>query len=263
MGEVERAGEAEVLGTLAQQINEEHRAAFKAMVDTLNHAVVAGALLLEAKKLVKHGEWGAWLEENFEGSDRTTRDYMRLARRRGEIEEAKRQGSAILSISGALQYLGQKPRPLGWHNISSHPEGQRQPLSEEQRREISAEVEREHRESLAKSRIWEQANNATKKGDPDPAPPLDMPAEEWRNTLALVEETRVRDAGYLMRGVTNHLSRWLDPDKFRPDEAGKALARMEGGEDLIAALSNRVAWLTRVVEEAEQRLDADPMQDRE
>jgi len=252
MGEVERAGEAEVLGTLAQQINEEHRAAFKAMVDTLNHAVVAGALLLEAKKLVKHGEWGAWLEENFEGSDRTTRDYMRLARRRGEIEEAKRQGSAILSISGALQYLGQKPRPLGWHNIPSHPEGQRQPLSEERRREISTEVARQHEEYQERARSWEQANNAAKKGDPDPAPPLDMPAEEWRNTLALVEETRVRNAGYLMRGVTNHLSRWLDPDEFRPDEAGKALARMEGGDQVLAALSNRVAWLTRVIEEAKR-----------
>ncbi len=58
-------------------------------------------------------------------------------------------------------------------------------------------------------------------------------------------------AGYLVRGIVNHLDRWLDPNEFRPDEAAEALARMEGGDALMADLRVRSAWLTRVIEEAE------------
>jgi hypothetical protein len=228
LSEVERSGgEAEVLGTLAQRINEEHRAAFKAMVDTLNHAVVAGDLLLEAKKLVKYGEWGAWLEENFDGSERTARDYMRLARRRGEIEEAKRQSSAVLSISGALQYLGRKPGPLSWHNIPSRPEGVR----------IDPDVERDLEEEREMILAWERSN---------------------KEGLALMREgERIQRAGEALRPVANGLYRLAHPrEGFRPEEAGEALA-LFGDARTIAALRDCVAWLGRVIEEAERAQGCD------
>ena len=72
--------EATDLDTLAAQINAEHQACATALRTTLAHAVRAGELLAEAKAVVGHGGWLPWLETNFTGSERTARNYMRVAR---------------------------------------------------------------------------------------------------------------------------------------------------------------------------------------
>ena len=87
--------------TLASRINEEHRRCEDAVGAARGHAVNAGELLTKAKAATRHGSWGAWLEENFEGSERTAQAYMRVYRRRDEI----RNGAAGLSLRGALKAL--------------------------------------------------------------------------------------------------------------------------------------------------------------
>ena len=87
MGEVER------LDGLAEKINAEHRACEEALRSGLRHAVRAGELLAEAKGQVKHGEWGRWLEENF--------------------DEVKAQRVADLSFRGALRELASPKSSLG------------------------------------------------------------------------------------------------------------------------------------------------------
>lgn len=87
--------------TLASRINEEHRRCEDAVGAALGHAVNAGELLTKAKAATRHGSWGAWLKENFEGSERTAQAYMRVYRRRDEI----RNGAADLSLRGALKAL--------------------------------------------------------------------------------------------------------------------------------------------------------------
>jgi hypothetical protein len=118
------------LTDLAAQINEHHRAAESAMRSGLEHAMEAGRLLISAKSQCPHGEWGSWLADNFEGSDRTARAYMQIAKRWPELE-AKRQNSAVLSIDGALKMLAapkQKQKdvsanedcfPLRWGTLES------------------------------------------------------------------------------------------------------------------------------------------------
>ena len=103
--------EIEKLDTLAARINEEHRACETALKAGLGHALKAGELLVDAKKGVPHGSWNAWLQENFEGSDRTARAYMRVYSHREELE-AKRQSSAVLSLDGALKALSTPREPL-------------------------------------------------------------------------------------------------------------------------------------------------------
>lgn len=100
MTEIEKS-----LGKLAEEINAEHRACETAATAALEHAMIAGELLSEAKSRLPHGEWGAWIKENFAGSDRTARAYMRVHAHRDELE-AKRQRSATLSLDGALRELG-------------------------------------------------------------------------------------------------------------------------------------------------------------
>jgi len=73
----------------------------------------AGELLMEAKGRLSRGAFRPWLKENFAGSDRTARAYMRVYSHREELE-AKRQRSATLSLDGALRALStpkDAPRP--------------------------------------------------------------------------------------------------------------------------------------------------------
>jgi hypothetical protein len=64
---------------------------------TVASAIEAGERLLEAKDLVGHGQWLPWLKEHCGVSERTARDYMRLAEHKDKIGSA-----ADLSIRAAL-----------------------------------------------------------------------------------------------------------------------------------------------------------------
>ncbi len=92
------------LADLAGRINHHHRQAEVALNSGLQHALEAGRLLIEVKGQVEHGGWTVWLQEHFEGSERTARAYMQVAKHWPELE-AKRQTSAILSLDGALKVL--------------------------------------------------------------------------------------------------------------------------------------------------------------
>ena len=59
-----------------------------------------GRGLIEAKALLSHGEWLPWLEERVEFSERSARNFMRLAR-----DWTNRQALADLGATKALQLL--------------------------------------------------------------------------------------------------------------------------------------------------------------
>jgi hypothetical protein len=106
--------ELERLDGLAKRINEEHRRCEGAVNAALEHAMNAGDLLLEAKDKAPHGTWQGWLADHFDGSVRTAQAYMRVASRRDEVEAAKTQSSAPLSLDSALRALSaptDAPRP--------------------------------------------------------------------------------------------------------------------------------------------------------
>lgn len=99
-------GSQELLESLADEANDEHRKAIGAMRQALDHARASGEALIEAKGQLEHGDWTPWLEENFEASARTARIYMRIARNWPELA-AKRQRSAGLSIDAAISFLSE------------------------------------------------------------------------------------------------------------------------------------------------------------
>jgi hypothetical protein len=109
---------AEVAGSnrlpaLAATISEHIDAANAATRRGLEHAIAAGALLIEAKELVAHGEWLPWLQANCRLSERTARTYMRLARERHRLESAV---TADLTIAAAEALVG-KPKPECPHGL--------------------------------------------------------------------------------------------------------------------------------------------------
>jgi hypothetical protein len=65
---------------LAREINTEHGHVETYKHNTIRHAIRCGELLLEMKQRVGHGNWLAWVEEHFEASQRTARNYMEIAK---------------------------------------------------------------------------------------------------------------------------------------------------------------------------------------
>jgi len=91
------------LTDLAARIKIEHEAAVAAARHSVEHAIAAGSLLIEAKERLKHGEWGPWLAQHCVIPDRTVRLYMQLARKQSEL--SKTATVADLTFRDALELL--------------------------------------------------------------------------------------------------------------------------------------------------------------
>lgn len=91
------------LTVISADINREHRLATQAANTAIQHAIRAGEMLMRAKVKVAHGEWLPWLKHHCELSERTARNYMRLAR----LPESKRQRVADLPIRQALETIAE------------------------------------------------------------------------------------------------------------------------------------------------------------
>jgi hypothetical protein len=89
------------LTDLAGQIRAEHAAASASLRRGLDHAIRAGELLLDAKRLHRHGQWTKWVADNLAFSDRTARAYMQLAR----MPIEKRQRVADLPLRETLSAI--------------------------------------------------------------------------------------------------------------------------------------------------------------
>ena len=100
---IERIG-SNSLVDLAARIQVEHQAVSVALKDSVRHAIAAGELLIEAKALLKHGQWLPYLREHCTMSERTAQLYMRCARHRDAIE-ANTQCIADLSLNEAAALL--------------------------------------------------------------------------------------------------------------------------------------------------------------
>jgi hypothetical protein len=91
------------LATLAVEIAEHHGAAGAATREAIRHAIEAGRRLAEAKKLVGHGGWLAWLAANVPGiSARTAQRYLAAAHHAAEND--------TVSLF-RLRDLARRPRP--------------------------------------------------------------------------------------------------------------------------------------------------------
>jgi hypothetical protein len=98
------------LAELAERIRAEHQSAIASIRQGAQHAMIAGELLLEAKRQLKHGDWTKWLEANCCAiSDRTAQVYMHLALNRAALE-AKPQHAADLSVRKALKAIAGPPK---------------------------------------------------------------------------------------------------------------------------------------------------------
>jgi hypothetical protein len=93
---------------LAAEINATHAEAERSLRQAVHHAVRTGELLIQAKRLVGHGNWSIWLTDNVTFSDRLAQSYMRLAR----LPLEKRNAVADLPLREALSAIRSREKQL-------------------------------------------------------------------------------------------------------------------------------------------------------
>lgn len=97
--------------SLAKRVRAEHKATEIAVTRSLEHALAAGDLLIEAKQLIGHGQWLPWLAKHCDLPDRTAQLYMRCARERILIEQAAIKSATVadLTLRNATSLLAKSP----------------------------------------------------------------------------------------------------------------------------------------------------------
>lgn len=95
---------------LLPKIKAEHEAAKKDLESGLEHAIKCGKYLSEAKKLVKHGEWEAWVKANCDFSLRTASNYRKVS---WLSDTKKLPGREEISYSRAIYALRRDPKEPG------------------------------------------------------------------------------------------------------------------------------------------------------
>jgi hypothetical protein len=93
------------LADLAARIRAEHEATSTALKSSVEHAMKAGDLLIEAKAQLKHGQWLSWLAEHCAMSERSAQLYMPIAKNRAAIEDNIRNGVADLTLGQAAALM--------------------------------------------------------------------------------------------------------------------------------------------------------------
>jgi hypothetical protein len=90
---------------LAREINTEHGHVEAHKHKTIEHAIRCGELLLEMKQRVGHGNWLAWVEEHFEASERTARNYMEIAKSAAvaDLSDEPTMRSALRALASRSQ----------------------------------------------------------------------------------------------------------------------------------------------------------------
>lgn len=215
-------------------------AVFRAAVDEGKRScILIGKLLEEAKSLVPHGEWGAWLQNNVDYSESTAQNLMRCYREFGDEQIDFFSGVSdadffsILTQSQMLELL-------------ALPKDQRREFVEEHREEIEDgrlstrqmrdEIERLKQEAAAKDEEIKEANGKIKN--------LTTELDEERNKPAPEPVEKV---------VVTHQPSPEQIDKIRAEEATKADERIA---DINQAHLLKLDKARKAQEKAEAERDA-------
>lgn len=151
----------ERLEELAGRIRERDREDQQLANMMLAHAVEKGRWLTEAKGLVPHGEWGAWLKREVDYSQSRAQELMRLFQRYGDNQESlfgspKSQALGNLSVTQAIALLPLRDGPELDEFLETHD------VEHMSTRELSAEVRaaQQERDEALKAAAQAQAEQA-------------------------------------------------------------------------------------------------------
>lgn len=148
--------------------------------DAGNAILSIGQRLIEAKAMLPHGEWLPWLTEQVEFSERTARNFMRLAR-----EWTNRQALADLGAAKALTLLALPPEERERFMEENHVvDGEEKSVIDMTSRELEKAV-KERDEALHAAETADQSRAKME---------ADMTALKQLHQAAQAGETQAREA---------------------------------------------------------------------
>lgn len=105
MNELVNTRDIEIIAAEINNIKEQTK------IMVLNNSIEIGRRLVEAKSIIQHGQWGRWLEESVNYSQRTANNLMRIFEEYGSNQislfgASNSQAFANLSYSQAVALLG-------------------------------------------------------------------------------------------------------------------------------------------------------------
>jgi hypothetical protein len=90
---------------LAKKINKELEKCTELSRPFFQHAIQVGALLIQAKESVGHGQFYPWLDQNCGLKKRQAQRYMKVAKHRDQFENSNASSATHLTLTAALKAL--------------------------------------------------------------------------------------------------------------------------------------------------------------
>jgi hypothetical protein len=180
-------------------------------------AIETGALLIEAKKRVGHGNFERWVANNCELSPATARRWMELADKRPELEKqltAKTLNLSDLNLSSARRLIALPPPPKQDGSGQEENKSKPKPPATEQYKQIETNLInclkdlREKAESYAANTI--EALNDT--------------VSDIKSMIEQAQARRMRAEAAALEATGETL---VIPEKLWPEATARQLARME------------------------------------
>jgi hypothetical protein len=178
---------------------------------------------------------------------------MLLARRRGEIEEAEAQSSAVFSIADALRSLTAPVLPPSWSFPGLGPSTTPTEKEREQEARRTARARAREREQ---QRLAERAEYAIRTGNYELPPEPKISPGAWDQAVRGAVALRGQNIPKVVDALGHELDILLR--HADPEAVGRHLGEPTNDHDetkyreiLIEELRAGVAWLTWVLEEAE------------
>lgn len=194
-----------------------------------------GRCLIEAKEVLPHGEWLPWLNEKAEFSERTARNFMRLAR-----EWTNRQALADLGAAKALSLLALPPDEREQFMAQSHEvDGQEKAVVDMTSRELDKAI-KDRKEALAAAEEAKAnakaAEDARAKMEADMAMLKGLLDSAKAETVSATEE-----AGRLFRELEDLKAKPVEVAVMQVDQEALDKARAEAVAGMQDKLDKAVA----------------------
>lgn len=222
-------------------------AVFRAAVDEGKRScILIGKLLEEAKSLVPHGEWGAWLKNNVDYSESTAQNLMRCYREFGDEQIDFFSGVSdadffsILTQSQMLELLA-LPKDQRREFVEAHREELKN--GEMSVRDMKVEIAKLKMDNEAKTKALEKATGHIERLEKD-----------YNDMSALLYEERRKPAPEpMVQEVITHQPSPEQIDAIRAEEAAKAEKRIA---DINQAHLLKLDKARKAQEKAEAERDA-------
>ena len=227
----------------------------QAACQLLSNLIEIGRLLVEAKSMVPHGEWGKYLEERVDYSQATANNYMKLYQEYGDKQESLFGSFANSQTFGNLTYT----KALA---LVALPAEERQEFAEANNvtemstRQLEQAIRERNEERAARERAEELAEKAQQ----------ELLAQEKATAAEKDNVARLRDLQVKAKGEANaanekveKLQKQLDKAKADKKAAEDALTKAKENPDIPEAVmeSLRQQVAAEAAREATEKLQAE------